>query len=217
MCEKSLAETGDNIETEAYSWIAGQLNHIAGIGEKETRSSSVLLAYWNSLERNRENKPEKPADDVLGSLKYVNDEPIINAYWKTLIANHTHLGDEAEDGFAVGFEDYIAAVTSSLMQAHGERAQLDFDQVKVMEFVNAMKGAGTRRRFCTTEKGYFGLAPVDSRVGDVVCIFMGAQVPFVIRSCGSDYQLVGEAYVHGVMKGEVLGQACYKSQTITLV
>lgn len=38
--------------------------------------------------------------------------------------------------------------------------------------------------------------------GDICCILFGAPVPFVLRPAGNGYRLVGEAYVHGIMKGE---------------
>jgi len=54
-------------------------------------------------------------------------------------------------------------------------------------------------------RGYVGLVPAHSHPGDVICILLGALLPYVIR--GGDngrYQLVGEAYVHGIMDGEYM-------------
>jgi hypothetical protein len=51
--------------------------------------------------------------------------------------------------------------------------------------------------------GYVGLVPAHSRPGDIVCIIFGAIVPFVLRDVGKEeYQLIGEAYVFGIMDGE---------------
>lgn len=54
-----------------------------------------------------------------------------------------------------------------------------------------------------TRKGYMGLGP-DVQGGDIVCIFFGAEVPFVIRPKDTYYELVGDAYVHGIMDGKVM-------------
>jgi hypothetical protein len=43
-------------------------------------------------------------------------------------------------------------------------------------------------------------------VGDVVCVLFGGTVPFVLRRSGDDFRLHGEAYVYGVMNGEVIDQ-----------
>jgi len=66
-----------------------------------------------------------------------------------------------------------------------------------------------QRRVCVTEKGYVGLVPAFSRIGDRVAVVLSAQAPLVVRriegaSQETKYQLVGECYVHGIMYGEAL-------------
>lgn len=49
----------------------------------------------------------------------------------------------------------------------------------------------------------FGSFPSTARVGDVVVALFGGWVPFVLRPVGEDvFELVGAAYVHGIMDGE---------------
>lgn len=56
-----------------------------------------------------------------------------------------------------------------------------------------------------TSQGYVGLGPDDMEVGDVVSIFYGAPVPFVLRPVDDGkFKLMGEAYVHGIMDGEFM-------------
>ena len=50
-----------------------------------------------------------------------------------------------------------------------------------------------------------GLAPHGAREGDLVFVAVGADVPYVLRSCGDGYELIGECYVQGIMDGEVMG------------
>ncbi|RSM10747.1 hypothetical protein CEP52_003424 [Fusarium oligoseptatum] len=52
--------------------------------------------------------------------------------------------------------------------------------------------------------GYVGLGPDAMDSGDVIAIFHGAHVPFVLRPKGQEFQLLGEAYVHGIMDGEFM-------------
>ena len=56
-----------------------------------------------------------------------------------------------------------------------------------------------------SEKGYVGLDPSLLRPGDVLFVPFGAHVPYVIREEPSKklWRLVGEAYVHGIMDGEL--------------
>jgi hypothetical protein len=84
-------------------------------------------------------------------------------------------------------------------------------------FALLMPGCANGRRPCVTETRYIGCVPPLAMVGDIVYLVQGAQVPFVLRDVkgeGADvgrfgaerYQLVGEAYVHGVMDGELFGR-----------
>ena len=46
-------------------------------------------------------------------------------------------------------------------------------------------------------------------VGDVVAILFGHDVPCVLRPHGDRYQFVGDCYVRGIMRGEmVAGENC---------
>lgn len=68
------------------------------------------------------------------------------------------------------------------------------------------KGAailGVHKRFCTTSRGYYLLAPDVVKTGDVLCILYGGQTPFLLRPKGDVWLLVGECFACGLMFGEV--------------
>ena len=66
------------------------------------------------------------------------------------------------------------------------------------------------RGLCVTAGGKLGLVPVTTRPGDMICTFLGGQTMYILRKqvggegTGQVYQYVGEAYVHGLMDGEVM-------------
>ncbi|KAF1999112.1 hypothetical protein P154DRAFT_523517 [Amniculicola lignicola CBS 123094] len=64
------------------------------------------------------------------------------------------------------------------------------------------------RRLMVTEGGIVGMAPCRARPGDMVGIVLGCGIPLVLRRVGSReaWQVVGEAYAHGWMSGEVEGE-----------
>ncbi|OAQ97507.1 hypothetical protein LLEC1_00827 [Akanthomyces lecanii] len=64
--------------------------------------------------------------------------------------------------------------------------------------------ASDGRIFARTRTGYYVLGPAAMVAGDVVCVLLGCKVPFCLRPVGSRYLLVGECYVHGLMKGEAM-------------
>ncbi|KAI4217694.1 MAG: hypothetical protein LQ351_000290 [Letrouitia transgressa] len=91
------------------------------------------------------------------------------------------------------------------------------------------------RRFFLTSKGYYGIGHRSLEAGDVSAVLIGAHVPFVLRKAplhnqighASDhYRLIGESYIHGIMRGELLGgrddlphnqRGIFVEETITLI
>jgi hypothetical protein len=64
---------------------------------------------------------------------------------------------------------------------------------------------GIGRRLFVTSQKWLGLGPIALKEDDEVWLFKNADVPFILRRCGdSQYALVGEAYVHGIMHGELM-------------
>jgi Heterokaryon incompatibility protein (HET) len=61
------------------------------------------------------------------------------------------------------------------------------------------------RRLFTTDQKWLGLGPENLEQDDEVWLLKHANVPFILRPRGdSQYTLVGEAYVHGIMHGELV-------------
>lgn len=56
-----------------------------------------------------------------------------------------------------------------------------------------------------TSEGYLGLAPPTAEKGDRISAFRGGKAPMILRKTEaalSSWTLVGEGYVHGIMRGE---------------
>jgi hypothetical protein len=70
------------------------------------------------------------------------------------------------------------------------------------------------RAFFLTEKGYFGIGPNDMQENDRVAVFHGGRTPFIIRptSTKKKFHLVGDCYIHGLMRGEGLSIPGIKEQ-----
>ncbi|EXJ56452.1 hypothetical protein A1O7_06796 [Cladophialophora yegresii CBS 114405] len=75
--------------------------------------------------------------------------------------------------------------------------------------------------FFSSNDGRMGLGPSLARVGDRIAVFNGTPMPAVLRSVdhgtGQQYQLVGPAYVHGLMDGEAFQLFPDKEVLICLV
>lgn len=61
------------------------------------------------------------------------------------------------------------------------------------------------RSFFITEEGRVGLGPPTIKPLDICAVIIGAQVPSILRiSSSGRNRLVGEAYIHGAMDGEIV-------------
>jgi hypothetical protein len=70
-----------------------------------------------------------------------------------------------------------------------------------------------RKRFFVSDRGYIGWGPEAMMPGDTITVLNSCNMPFVLRAVpeelsrtdiGSGYTVIGECYVHGLMKGEAL-------------
>lgn len=72
----------------------------------------------------------------------------------------------------------------------------------------------------TTNTGHVGMAPATIELTDKICIVIGCSMPVVLRPVENErYEVVGECYVDGFMKGEAmeaLDSGKYKLESITL-
>lgn len=83
----------------------------------------------------------------------------------------------------------------------------------------ALIGFAGARTFCRTEEGRLSLVRDEAREGDVFCIVLGAEVPFLLRPSPGKagvYTLVGDSYHHGVMHGEALTDQRYETIDILI-
>jgi len=77
------------------------------------------------------------------------------------------------------------------------------DDTYWMELMSRMRDVIRYLRLCKTETGRLAQVPYGTEVGDVLAIFRGSEVPFVLRKHGDAYRLLGACYVHGVMDGQL--------------
>ncbi len=87
---------------------------------------------------------------------------------------------------------------------------LDLDAVKLqaIRYGSALGAVMSLRSLCLTEGRYLGWVPLSTEEGDIIAIFKGAKVPFVLRpirgSRDGSFTFIGECYIHGIMYGEAI-------------
>jgi len=137
---------------------------------------------------------------------YPTGEQISSVLWRTMIGNTTFDEEEAGEDYGRYFEAY---------RSFSERSSPTQNRMG-REFVTAVRRRSRYRRLCLTEKGYFAAVPEGAELGDWIVMFHGMRLLFVVRQNQSHFTYIGHAYVHGLMKGEVLQLPSYERYTITL-
>ena len=134
--------------------------------------------------------------------------------WRTLVANRTLEGEVPTKTYLVGLTWAIDRRNSNDDINTAELIRQGKPENMVEFLKRAQEVIWNRRFFVLPDRpdgiGYkFGIAPTNAKVGDIICVLLGCSVPVVLSPVDasnphSGYELVGEAYLHGVMDGEVL-------------
>jgi hypothetical protein len=124
------------------------------------------------------------------------DLPDDAACWIRLLDREPGDSQYSTSTFLVKYEELLKADKLATNNVQFSSQFIDFRRE-----VNLTVGA---RRLITTHGKLIGVAPLDSRLGDEVWILAGASTPFVLRPLDSGHRrLIGDAYIHGTMHGEV--------------
>lgn len=161
---------------------------------------------------------------------YPSNSGLFDAFWKTLVAGKDDTGRlKAPSEFADVFGLLLDSASGASPSMPGQpipKRRLTLKNLKTRrpgriyrQIQIAFEAAVTGRILGTTSKQYIGLLPRGTKLGDQICVFLGAHVPFIIRhhEKGDSYQLIGECYVHGIMEGEVMLMEDLKKVEIQLI
>lgn len=126
---------------------------------------------------------------------YAEKDGRYEAFWRTLITNHGISVPKGPVTPEMDFAGKFDAWTGRKL------AKMD-DEEYFRPYSDAAVTRCMWRSFLVTEQGYFGLGPRKTQASDLICILRGAHAPYVLRLHDDGcYELIGEAYVHGVMDG----------------
>ncbi|KAI3393822.1 hypothetical protein diail_3598 [Diaporthe ilicicola] len=158
------------------------------------------------------------------------------AFWRALMWDRDFEGRRVPSEHGRYFDAWLGrgGVDASYATANGGGGggadEAEVRRTFVKPFTDCCVGRCHGRCFVVTERGYIGLAPFGTRVGDKVTVLQGGTVPFVLRERTTTApdapeggegaaigrrvkptkvpcEFVGEAFVLGIMEGEAVAQA----------
>ena len=140
---------------------------------------------------------------LLSATYSFTDEPSWKAFFRTLTADRTALSPRINDGYRSKF---FAALSD--VNLNHENWGENLPAVVWAEISKNIGPIIEDKDMFLTSQGYLGLGQEGFRSGDIVCILLGGEVPYLLRQTVSShtgiFNLLSECYIHGIMDGEAM-------------
>jgi hypothetical protein len=124
------------------------------------------------------------------SETYVSGDTLEGAFWKTMTMNRQVSGYHRDTSTKAHRTKRLDRPDIRVPPATSHQESM---LIKALEYQVGEIGPITHRRFFTTSKRYIGICPPVAQRGDVVCVLLGADTPYVLRQ-GSNgrYRMLGQ-------------------------
>jgi hypothetical protein len=144
-----------------------------------------------------------------------SDPSKTDVFWGTMTCSLTGQGHSAPKTYAKHFARYcqfLDDVSVALDEESPTRCkELVSDYgADIAKIESSLQMWASKRKFARTQNGRLAFLPLHAKEGDTIAILPQAKVPYVFRlRDDGNYTVIGEAYVHGVMKGEAATSGRY--------
>jgi hypothetical protein len=143
-------------------------------------------------------------------LTFCQESPRVRDYEEHLdtariaIADRMHCTDpKSQKSCLTSYQQLLQTLNSTETQ-HDSNLDLSGTAAAESTYTRWIRLLHSRKPFIS-QTGFVGLSPMHVIPGDVICVFLGGRTPYILRQReDSNYDLVGEAYVHGIMYGEFM-------------
>lgn len=225
MYETSLVECTGSYEALSYVWgNASEKTPIQINGQTLEIGPNLRLALFNLRELD---KPRTLWIDAICIRQACTNErnqqvAIMGEIYRQARRTVVWLGDEVKVETKAAISMLEALAEDAISRFRGSHGDGNGEVENIVHLnnlpVSMIEKAGVKdpmfdrygRRLGRAANGYLCLVPAAAEVGDKVILARGGRVPLVVREDGGTgyWQLVGEAYVHGIMDGEAWEDKC---------
>jgi hypothetical protein len=158
----------------------------------------------------------KALHKILGQQgRYPTGEEISTVLWQTAVCNGlVKSGPPLDEKCFRAFSLIVSAMDKSWLWPRLAISMSEMQNPgKLVEeagsFLRDAREFCCSRRRAVSSQGYAAQVPLSTQVGDLIFLPLGSAVPFVLRLSESgrdEFELIGECYAHGIMKGEAVGE-----------
>ncbi|KAH7092966.1 heterokaryon incompatibility protein-domain-containing protein [Paraphoma chrysanthemicola] len=124
------------------------------------------------------------------------NEPLTEAYLRTLCCDAIYLEDDKRYARIGQFTDDELRIVLS----------------KVWSIPNSLVERLGGRVLGISKIGLLALVPAEARIGDLICVVEGSELPLILRRSNNAFYLIGECYVHGMMDGQIWNVCSERSE-----
>lgn len=143
--------------------------------------------------------PRKWRESMSQTEPYIRGESVCEAFDRTIVTDVVQEEEPHDNLYRRDHRvDWFLLEGDALLLDEGDMRRRHLLEVSVNRVTYG-------RRMFWTDRGYLGIGPASMAEHDIICLFFGGQVLYVLRDAGLGvYECVGECYVHGLMDGEAL-------------
>ena len=178
------------------------VGRISSLGSAASLDDSYLpLIEWNQMAIRANPQVEyRVIDGTKWAWDPVESVDGLAPFARVLSVDQAVYHDALQIGLALLYDhdagkDSLAPFNTSLIQRLGH----SYGRAVLRTIKNC-----DNHRFAIVDEHKMSLVPAAATEGDLICILLGASVPFVLRPDGDGYRLLGECYLYGVMQGGAL-------------
>ncbi|KAK5661163.1 hypothetical protein OQA88_11054 [Cercophora sp. LCS_1] len=168
-----------------------------------TNGHGVTSSGLSTTTTTTNNKTPKPSARFRAMVNYTPSEPDELEFTRGDII--TFISPVYKNWWKGSLRGKIGTFPKSHVEALPDLSPEELQQLDttISRYADICVAACEKKRFFATKSGFLGLAFPNVCAGDFVVVFPGLKVPLVLRRDEWGYRIVSDAYVQGVMDGEL--------------
>ncbi|VUC22235.1 unnamed protein product [Clonostachys rosea] len=130
---------------------------------------------------------------------------LIMSFSRTMLCDIDMMRNRADSESIVKLPQYLEQIFNDVAKGNFDSGNKPTNMSPHLRNVGECVRSFAMSPICVTGSGRLGRIPPFSRAGDLVCVFVGGETPFIIRPTGREtYTIIGECYIDGIMDGEAI-------------